>query len=83
MRILYIIVLACTALVLGYSVLAGLNPSPTASRQDQCLRHEFFIECMKSTAPASINSQTILQCRDEAYYESWRQLSTIKTECRG
>lgn len=64
------------------------GPASVERGPDQCLRREIFKECLQ-TVPAGPQqtvtndwSEVIDECQSTAYYQSIRQESQIKPECR-
>jgi hypothetical protein len=64
----------------------GGPPDPT--QPDQCLRREIFMQCL-GTVPKGPDStkyndwdEVVSECENAAYYQSKRQRSRIKEECR-
>ena len=76
----------CQALMLT-AALSGCVEEFT-SGPDQCMRREIFMQCM-AALPAGPNevkyndwSEVVGQCETVAYYQSVRETTAIKPECR-
>lgn len=68
--------------------LAGCS-SPITSGPDQCMRAELFQKCLAAVpkGPERIDNsndwdEVVQKCESAAYYQSLRQFSQIKPECR-
>lgn len=77
--------------ILAAVLLAGCNPSEVTKPSyaaDQCLRADLFKQCMASlpAGPASTKyndwSEVVSECGSQAYYQSLRNRSLVKPECR-
>jgi len=77
-----------TLLLASVAMLAACTETSTITEPDQCIRAEQFQQCLASVpaGPTSTQyndwSEVVSECRNTAYYQSLRDPSAIKPECR-